>query len=134
MKYQKVLFMVLVLLVIIPIGIYFGFEGFDYWRETLSVLSLLFGLVGLILLLSFAHKHDQANHLREGMLDAFGEEIEIIYCDNCNETNKRTDLFCKKCNYDLRIIVCPICGNENPYNQHYCLNCDSILQNEKVHS
>ncbi|MBN2605086.1 MAG: zinc ribbon domain-containing protein [Bacilli bacterium] len=135
MKQQKVLLILIVMQIIIPIIIFtiFGFD-FTYWREVIGILSILFGFTVLMLLLCYAHRHDQVSHEIHNIMDFEGEEIEVVQCDNCNAINKKTALFCHNCNFDLRQIVCPICGNENPYNEHYCLNCDSILQNEKRHS
>jgi hypothetical protein len=134
MKKQKVLIILITIQLIIPIFIYIGFGiDFMYWREVIGILSVLLGFTVLMLLLSYAHKHDQLHHSAHNELDFEGKEIEVIYCVNCNAVNKKSALFCHNCNFDLRQIVCPICGNENPYNEHYCLNCDSILQNEKKH-
>lgn len=136
MKFEKILLSVVILSILALLGLLLvGGTDFAYWREVTSVLSVIFGLALLTFLLHHALHHEEDYHVTEDMLYDFGDGIDYIYCDNCGEMNKKTDLFCHNCNYDLRVIVCPICGNENPYHQKYCLNCDSklIAEEEEKH-
>lgn len=134
MKISRILIAVLLSYIFLFGLLYLGLkDSITIWRELTSVSITIVSLLSLTFLYLEAQKHDKKIILKDGMLDIHGEEIELIYCDNCLAANKKGSLFCSNCNSDLRVVVCPICGNENPYDQQYCLNCDSILQNVGKH-